>query len=126
MAFLNHLLVEFVLGSRTRRLAMPLIYQVTGVGPHAGQKIEVPMGFETDFASVPRALWAVFPPDDGDTRRAAVLHDYLYVAPNHLGFTRSQADALFRVALKEDGAGFLKRWAMWSGVRAGGWLYWNS
>jgi hypothetical protein len=38
--------------------------------------ITVPKGFETDFASVPRLFWSLFPPL-GPYSKAAVVHDYL-------------------------------------------------
>jgi len=39
--------------------------------------ITVPIGFVTDFASVPRGLWNLFPPT-GKYGKAAVIHDFLY------------------------------------------------
>jgi hypothetical protein len=36
----------------------------------------VPIGFKTDLASLPRFLWAVFPPY-GKYLRAAIIHDFL-------------------------------------------------
>ncbi|WP_210249059.1 MULTISPECIES: DUF1353 domain-containing protein [unclassified Bradyrhizobium] len=50
--------------------------------PNSGQDgdlapIEVPAGFVTDFASIPRIFWSIFRPD-GDYAHAAVIHDYLY------------------------------------------------
>jgi len=38
---------------------------------------EVPTGFITDFASVPRIFWALIPPN-GKYTKAAVLHDWMY------------------------------------------------
>lgn len=39
--------------------------------------ITVPAGFETDFASIPRGLWNLFPPI-GRYARPAIIHDFLY------------------------------------------------
>lgn len=39
--------------------------------------IEVPAGFVTDFATVPRVFWILLPPD-GKYARASSIHDYLY------------------------------------------------
>ncbi len=47
-----------------------------GACPSA-QVITVPAGTVTDLASVPRVLWAVFPPH-GRYAKAAIVHDYLY------------------------------------------------
>ena len=54
--------------------------------------IHVPEGFSTNFASVPRVFWAIYPPW-GKYGKAAVVHDYLY--KNHNGFTRKEADDIF-------------------------------
>jgi len=119
MPFLNRLQVEPVPGTDKRRLLVSLCYM-----PHDQTiAIEVPAGFMTNYASVPRALWSLFRPDAGDTRRAATIHDYLYW--QHLYYSRRQVDKIFRQALKDDGAGFFKRWTMWAAVRAGGWAKWQ-
>ena len=49
----------------------------TGDKAGDGDCISVPAGFVTDFASVPRPLWDVYPPT-GLYGKAAVIHDYLY------------------------------------------------
>lgn len=54
-------------------LREPIIY------PTADGTIVVPIGFVTDFASIPRFLWSIYPPT-GRYQRAAVLHDWLYVS----------------------------------------------
>jgi hypothetical protein len=41
-----------------------------------GQEWNVPTGYKTDGASVPAALWALYPPFTGNYRSAAVIHDY--------------------------------------------------
>lgn len=40
------------------------------------ERITVPKGFQTDFASIPRPIWVLMPPDD-DYTQAAVLHDFM-------------------------------------------------
>jgi len=99
------------------KLDSPLIYEsdVEGVG-----KIEVPKGFETDFASVPRV--PVFFTLFGDrAHREAVLHDYGYRCDSIPVMERSTVDDLFLEAMKERGKGFFVRYAMYWGVRLGGW-----
>jgi hypothetical protein len=81
------------------------------------KRYEVPAGFVTDLASIPRAFrWLL--QQNGGSRRAAVLHDYLY--RNHLT-TRAEADALFRKALKAEGVNPVGGFLYWAGVRIGGW-----
>ena len=41
-----------------------------------GAEWNVPTGYKTDGASVPSALWALYPPFTGNYRSAAVIHDY--------------------------------------------------
>lgn len=86
-----------------------------------GLLVTVPEGFETDYASIPQALWAVLPPV-GRYDRAAVLHDYLYV---HNGVERSVADAILNEAMEVAGVSRVQRWIIYSGVRIGGWVPWK-
>lgn len=97
------------------RLAAPLRVHVNIDGKDVF--ITVPAGFETDFESVPRIpvaflLTAKF------GERAAVLHDYMYKTGK---LPRAQADAIYRAALAADDVAWWRRWAMWAGVRVGGW-----
>lgn len=94
------------------RLDAPLLYYSEIVA----RKIEVPEGFTTDFASVPRVpiIYVLYADRN---RKAATLHDYLY--RNGL-FDRSACDAIFREAMRADGESFPIAWAMWIGVRIGG------
>ena len=41
-----------------------------------GKEWDVPTGYQTDGASVPAALWALYPPFTGNYRQAAVIHDF--------------------------------------------------
>ena len=82
----------------------------------AGQRIEVPAGFTTDFASVPR-IPLVYMLYGDRNRKAATIHDYLY---RHQIFDRATCDAVFREAMRADGEGFMVSFAMWFGVRLGG------
>lgn len=87
----------------------------------------VPEGFITDLASIPRGLRNLFD-INGPSRRAAVLHDWLYCAAQDAdgnSVTRKQADDLFREALAACGVNAVTRNLYWSGVRAFGWRYWK-
>lgn len=81
--------------------------------------ITVPMGFITDFASIPRALWAILPPT-GKYGKAAVIHDYLYNRANAQGWTKAMADRVFYDAMGDLGVPQAQRWVMWQAVRAFG------
>ena len=87
-----------------------------------GVVYNIPAGFITDLASIPAIFRPLFD-STGASRKAAVLHDWLYCSKQG---TRKQADDLFLEAMARCGVGFMRRWAMYAGVRAGGWVYWGS
>lgn len=95
-------------------------YEVGHLG--SGDLVSVPLGFMTDFASIPRAFrWWLGP--WGRHGRAAVIHDYLYWTQTR---TRREADFIFREAMCVHHVGWLSRWLMWAAVRSpGGWLAWR-
>lgn len=82
--------------------------------------VRVPEGFTTDFASVPR-LPLIFTVLGDRGHMAAVIHDYLYTTQE---VSRTVADAVFFEALKETESSW-RAWAMWLGVRVGGWWVWS-
>lgn len=105
------------------RLTWPLVYYSDIAG-----LIVVPVGFKTDFASVPRfpVVWLAA----GDTaRQASVVHDYLY---SHAGvaladgqvqparISRQVADDVYVEAMAVSGVSWWRRQIMWLGVRLGG------
>jgi hypothetical protein len=98
-------------------ILQPLIYQ----SDIAKTVIVVPEGFVTDFASVPR-LPLVFLVTGDSAHSAAVVHDFAY---SRQEMTRSMADAVFREAAIASGEPGWKSWAMYLGVRIGGWVAWN-
>jgi len=110
IGFMTALQVELQKDRKTWRLLAPFVYQ------DEGGSFEVPAGFETDFASVPR-LPIIFDLVGEYGHAAATLHDYLYrtkVVP------RDEADALFYRALRKTGIAKWRAWIMWAGVRIGG------
>lgn len=79
----------------------------------------VPAGFQTDYASVPAAVRWLFPQDD-DYTMAAILHDWFCDAGIKEGkISARDADAVFRRVMRELGVPFMRRWAIWTGVRWG-------
>lgn len=101
---------------RNFKLLAPLVYRSDLLG-----LITVPLGFVTDFASVPRApliFWLC-----GDTSmEASVIHDYLYTIKT---FTRASADAVLREASIASGVPRWRAWLMWAGVRCFGATHWR-
>ena len=86
----------------------------------SGMYIRVPKGFVTDFASVPRIFWWLFPPW-GKYGKAAVVHDYLY---HTRMFSRAVADAIFLEAMSVLKVPLWKRLIIYWSVRIGGWVPW--
>lgn len=81
--------------------------------------IEVPEGFETDFASVPRVpiAYTLF----GDrAHRESVIHDFLYRTDCLPVATFSQANNVFLEAMECRGKGWFVRKMMYWGVCCGG------
>jgi Protein of unknown function (DUF1353) len=79
-------------------------------------KVTVPVGFVTDFASIPRAFWSLLRPD-GDYAYAAVIHDYLYW---NQALSREQSDLVFKFAMQDFKIGPAEVATIFAGVRAGG------
>lgn len=84
----------------------------------------VPEGFETDLASIPAPFRNVLPVNDSHVR-AAVLHDFLYSEHRRLDMTRKECDEIFLLAMTEDEVPLWKRYALYAGVRVGGWIKFN-
>lgn len=119
--FLDALHLELVSedGPRpTWRLTEPLRY-VTSISDAAGRwigMIYVPVGFETDLASVPRlpVAWLLA---GGVGNRAAVVHDYLCVKRKHTGVIAAR---IFAEALAASGVDVWRRAIMYAAVRCCG------
>lgn len=132
------------IGQGRHKLLAPLIYRSETVGT-----IEVPAGFETDFASVPRLpfIYWIF---GGMGDEEAVLHDWLYTPPHKTHedcgrvVTRAEADCMFRgaryasaykpmityesvslLAVLSNFWAYIGAWCMWAGVRCFGWRHWK-
>ena len=111
-------------------VGVPCIYpeykRYFGVGEDGYQVIvdhktfNIPYGFQTDLASVPRPLWSFVSPFDARLIGASIMHDYLYSGKE--GVSRKFADDVFYNQLVHDGSSKVKAWVFWSGVRMFGWM----
>ncbi len=103
-----------VVGGRSiYRLLEPLVYDIGAEG--SGFTVRVEAGNETDFASVPRFLFPIFPPT-GKYNKAAVIHDDLY----RRGFSKVVSDAVFLDAMECLGVPWWQRTMMYLAVRVFG------
>lgn len=102
----------------SRPLGEPTRYRLLGTLRRATGG-EVPDGYRTDLASVPRALHWLLPPD-GPYEAAAIWHDQGCDRLNagEPGDSRA-VDRQFRQDLRDLGMGVCRRWLMWEGVRLG-------
>jgi hypothetical protein len=85
-------------------------------------RIVVPKGFVTDFASIPQPLWSLGLTPYGQYSRAALIHDYLYWSQ---GCGREQADRILVIAMKESKVGQFDEALIYQGVNLGGTGPWN-
>ena len=115
--FNTKLIVSPVIGRRGFwRLEQILVFMA------ADQEVfVVPAGFQTNLASIPRALRWLFTVND-NSRQASVVHDYLYGNAWH---PRKQCDKYFYEAMLCSQVPKWKAKLMYWGVRAGGWAAWN-
>lgn len=82
--------------------------------------INVPIGFHTDFASIPRIFW-IFLPRWGKYGNAAVIHDYLYWEQSR---SRKEADDILLESMAVQEVGLIKRYLIYWAVRLWGWWSW--
>jgi hypothetical protein len=91
--------------------------------------IVVPALFATDYASIPQLLQNILPAR-GRGNRANILHDYLYQRAPRDPRTGDQVTQAAADAIKLEGDQVLgerwsRRWAMYLGLRLGGWVTWR-
>lgn len=85
------------------RFADRIYYTLKPIGwsPNAGQAgpaaVDVPVGFVTDLASIPRVFWSMLP-SDGNYAYSAIIHDYLYWEQN---ISREDADQVFALSMED-------------------------
>lgn len=99
---------------------------------HDNVIVRVPVFFTTDLASIPSVLRSLVPVHGRHTP-AAIVHDWLYackgklVLPNGTiyRYNRAWADEVFLAAMKVSGVSRIKRYSMYSAVRAGGAIAWR-
>lgn len=94
-------------------------YHVGHLG--SDERIVVPAGFVTDFASVPRIFWPIIDPV-GKHGKAAVVHDYCYATAC---YKRLRSDEIFLEGMEVLKVKRWKRKVMYWSVVLFGWGAWN-
>ena len=128
-SFKTPLIVEVMPSGKKFRLFKQFTYNWKGYD--GGVKIAVPVGFVTDFASIPPIARLIIP-KLGKWNKPAVIHDYIYqnhnvdISPHKSYiFNRWLADRIFLDGLEDSGVVKWKRYLMYWGVRLFGWLAWK-
>jgi hypothetical protein len=109
------------------RFADPVYYLTKTIEwvPNPGQPhqaVKVPVGFVTDFASIPRIFWAALRPD-GKYTYSAIVHDYLYWTQTR---PREEADEIMKFGMEDFKVGSLELGAIYGAVRILGGFAWDS
>src|SRR5262245_31220613 len=91
-------------------LAYPLVYTTTD----GKERIEVPRGFVTDLASIPRGLWWWQAPHEA-TMAPAIVHDFLYWEQP---CSKAEADAVMVLAMKHVGMSDFSIDGVYEGIRS--------
>lgn len=105
--------------SGTWKLLQSFIYDV-----NEDEAIEVPVGYVTDFATIPRVFWSILPPW-GTYGKATVVHDYLCtdkritnLKTNEVRLcSRKEADKVFLEAMTVLNVNVVVRYVMFAAVR---------
>jgi hypothetical protein len=87
---------------------------------NSGDHIDVAIGFQTDFATIPRLFWVILP-KWGRYGNATVIHDWLYWLQTR---PRREADAILLEAMGVLDVTPLVKVAMYWAVRLFGGLAW--
>ncbi len=81
------------------------------LAPFRYKNVQVPAGFVTNGANIPRLLWSIWPPNKSDFMKAVVIHDYLCDRGKY-----ALADQLFKEALQAAGASKFTVWLFYTSV----------
>ena len=126
-SFTTPLVVSPLPDGRRWRLFFQFGYDVGYKG--SSDRITVPAGFVTDFASIPKFLW--FLPYWAKYCKPPIIHDWLYQQKRIRGvpITRKGADQIFYEALLIDwrhhASGRFLALVEYYAVRTFGWLAWH-
>ena len=118
--FTKEIIVALLPGGRKVRVVESFSYDI---GKKGGSTIEVPVGFVSDGATIPRFAWFfIGSPMTGKYRGAAILHDYLYYTAK---YPRKRCDEIFLEAMTVLNVNKVKRTIIYWAVRIGAEWSWN-
>ena len=117
--FTDLLLVSPLADGKTWVIMRDFGYEVGTEG--SGDVIDVAIGFQTDFATIPRPFWMLLP-KWGRYGNATVIHDWLYWRQER---PRRAADAILLEAMGVLGVSALVKRTLYWAARLFGWLAWH-
>lgn len=106
-------------------LTKDFVFRVQDPKTGVDEVVVVPKGYRSDWSSIPRLLWFVYPPNYSEAREGAIAHDYLY-SHLHWYYKKKFADRLLRAFMRRCGASKTAQQAFYWAVRLGGkggWKY---
>ncbi len=119
-SFTSPLKVEYIDG-KNWKLTRPFTYHLNS--KHGKAIIKVPIGFETNFASIPKLFRPVIgQPTNKGFGKASVIHDYLYTTHQ---YSRKKSDQIFLEAMQISGVPKFKRGTMYYTLRFFGRRAWK-
>jgi hypothetical protein len=86
--------------------------------------IQIPTGFTTDLASVPRPVWPLISPFDLSIL-APLVHDWHYRGNDRDIYNRKESDVLFLDIMREEGVARWRRIPSYHVVRVVGGRHWK-
>jgi len=81
--------------------------------PYSYKDVEVPIGFMTNGANIPRVFWSLIPPNKTDNLPAVVIHDYLCEKEEY-----KKADQYFNEILIKTQVDYFERVVLFNVVKA--------
>jgi hypothetical protein len=85
-------------------------------------KIVVPAGFRTDYASIPSLFLPLFKRSENGYKKPAVIHDWLYQAQI---YSKELSDNIFKEAMRINGTSLLTRTLIFNAVKFFGFDSWD-
>jgi hypothetical protein len=114
-------------GLHVSRFADPVYFLTKSIKwrPNPGQEefqsVTVPLGFVTDFASIPRVFWSLLRPD-GEYTYPAIVHDFLYWTQTT---PRDAADKILKFGMEDFAVDPVTTAAIYYPVYIFGRIAWN-
>jgi Protein of unknown function (DUF1353) len=109
------------------RFADPIYFLIRPIkwtpnpGQEAFQPVTVPVGFVTDFASIPRVFWSLLRPD-GKYTYPAIVHDYLYWTQTR---PKGEADEILKFGMEDFAVEAISSATIYDAVRLFGGIAWK-